>query len=124
MDERLEKIRHYKATIHDFESFIEDKIKETQTNNMKEDLKNVTEGYDSDYDPVESGFKRGDWQNESAIVLSMDQNSVTILVGEFADDEALDLYLNEDDPDVSGKYEDRVLTIDMVDWLEENPDFE
>lgn len=41
MDERLEKIRHFKANVMDFESYINDRIKQTKAENQSKDMNEV-----------------------------------------------------------------------------------
>lgn len=38
MDERLEKIRHFEANVMDFESYINDRIKQTKAENRSKDI--------------------------------------------------------------------------------------
>lgn len=43
MDKRLEKIRHFEANVMDFESYINDRIKQTKAENRSKDIFEATE---------------------------------------------------------------------------------
>lgn len=79
----------------------------------------TNESYTNDYDPVKDGFVAGEWHGEDAIVVYMDDDEYTFLVGPYTEEDAVEYIENGDTPENHDKYGDDVVTCSVEEWREQ-----
>ena len=79
----------------------------------------TNESYGNDYNPIEDGFITGEWHGYDAIVVYMDDDEYTILVGPFTEEDAIEFIENGDTPENDEKYGEYVVTCTHEEWDEQ-----